>query len=47
MPTPLVTEDGCSCINCRLARIENQIAQMQQKVSKIAENSGKSGAKSH
>ncbi|MFH0816492.1 MAG: hypothetical protein V1934_06735 [Methanobacteriota archaeon] len=28
-------EDGCNCINCRLARMETQILKMQDDITKL------------
>ncbi len=28
-------EEGCNCINCRLARMESQIMKMQDDITKI------------
>jgi len=28
-------EDGCNCINCRLARMETQITKMQEDLTKL------------
>jgi hypothetical protein len=28
-------EEGCNCINCRLARMENQILKMQDDITKL------------
>jgi hypothetical protein len=38
MPKKLETQDyeeGCNCINCRLARMETQILKMQDDITKL------------
>jgi hypothetical protein len=41
MAQPKDFEEGCNCINCRLARMESQITKMQQDLSKLCMPSSK------